>query len=238
VRAARQLPTAQAGSDYIVWGHSEGGQAALFAWNMAGTYGAREGIRMVGAVSVAPPSHLQDVYDHLSGSSNRVYDYMMLAGFNGAYGSRAAPLDAVLTSKGTALLSKLRTACLAPVTAAVNAQPYTQLVKKSPFAVPAWRQLFSKNDPATFATANYVPLLIVHGAADEVIPASTSAQLAGHLCTLAANLERWVYPDQNHGGVLFASAVDMGHWMENRFQNSSDPYQPTGAAGVQVHTCR
>lgn len=238
VRAARQLPTAHAGPDYIVWGHSEGGQAALFAWSMAGSYGARDGIHMVGAVAVAPPSQLEDVYQHLSGTADRVYAYMMLAGFNAAYGNRSAPLDAVLTSKGSALLPKLRTACLGPLAAVVNGSPFAQLVKTSPFTLPAWRQLFTQNDPASFATANQVPLLIVHGAADELIPVTTSAQLTDHLCSLGANVERWVYPDQNHGGVLFASVLDMGHWMQNRFQDSSTPYQPTGVPGVEVHTCR
>jgi len=236
VRAAAQFPNAHAGPDYVVWGHSEGGQAALFAWSLAGSYGG--GIRMVGAIAAAAPSQLRDLYQYLGGTPNRVFDYMMLAGFNAAYGNHAAPLNAVLTSKGAALLPKLQTQCLGPVTAAVNAYPFAQLVKTSPLDLPAWRQLFAQNDPATFGAANSVPLLIVHGTADEVIPVTTSAQLADHLCGLGANLERWVYPDQNHGGVLFASAIDMGHWIQGRFQNSSAHYQPTGTPGVQVRTCR
>jgi pimeloyl-ACP methyl ester carboxylesterase len=239
VLAARNLPNAHVSTDYIVWGHSQGGQSALFAWKLAPTYEERSGVQMVGAVADAPPSDLATIYQSLSGSPNRVYDYMMLAGFNAGYGNRAAPLDAVLTKRGTALLPSLRQGCLASVTAKVNAFPsLSQLVKTNPFDVPAWRRLFTENDPASFNFATRVPLLIVHGGADEVIPVTTSAQLADHLCALGGTVERWVYPDQSHGGALFVSALDMGRWMLNRFQGSSDSVKPTGEPGVQVHTCR
>jgi pimeloyl-ACP methyl ester carboxylesterase len=240
VLAARKLPSAHASKHYIVWGHSEGGQSALFAWKLAKTYGSRSGLQMVGVVAGAPPSQLSTLYQFLSATPYRVYVYMMLAGFNAAYGNSAAPLDDVLAPKGTELLPTLRQGCLASVASTVNAYPFAQLVKSNPFDVAAWRQLFTRNDPASFASAHKVPLLIVHGEADEVIPVATSAQLADHLCSLGADLERWVYPAQSHGGALIVAALDMGHWMTERFadQSSSVRYQPIGEAGVEVHACR
>jgi pimeloyl-ACP methyl ester carboxylesterase len=237
VLAASELPTARVASQYAVWGHSEGGQSALFAWRMATTYGARRGMQMVGAVAAAPPSQLQELYQHLSGTPTRVYDLMMLAGFNAGYGDKAARLDDVLTQNGKDLLPALRTACLATTTAGVNARPFGQLVKTNPFDLPAWKKLFAQNDASSFRTVNQVPLLVVHGSADEIIPADTSARLADDLCAIGGNVQRWVYPDQTHGGVLFVAAVDMGRWIEARFRGSPVPYQPT-AAGVQVHGCR
>jgi len=229
VRAARHVPSAHTSNDYIVWGHSEGGQSALFAWKLAPTYGSRSGMHMVGAVAVAPPSNLPALFSLLSATTNRVYDYMMLAGFNAGYGSGAAPLNAVLTPKGMALLGTVRNGCLASVSSAVNAHAFSELVKTSPFDAPGWKRLFSQNDPASFGSASRVPLLIVHGGADELIPATTSADLSTHLCELGANAERWLYPDQSHSGVLLPSVMDMGHWMLDRFQNSTAPYQPVGA---------
>jgi pimeloyl-ACP methyl ester carboxylesterase len=237
VLAASELPTAHTAMDYAVWGHSEGGQSALFAWRLATTYGARRGMHMVGAVAAAPPSQLQKLYEHLSGTPNRVYDLMMLAGFNVAYGNKAAPLDAVLTQKGKSLLPTLRKSCLASASTAVNAGPFTELVKTTPFDVPAWKQLFTQNDASTFQAVNQVPLLIVHGGADEIIPADTSAGLADELCASGANLERWVYPQQTHGGVLFVAGVDMGRWIASHFQKSPVAYRPT-APGVEVRGCR
>jgi len=237
ILAARHLPSSHASSDYIVWGHSEGGQSALFAWQLA-TYGARSGLEMVGAIAAAPPSQLEALWQSVMPTQYRVYLYMMLAGFNAGYGDTAAPLGTVLTPKGTAVLPTLEKACLGPVTSAVDALPFGELVSSNPFDVPTWRRLFAKNDPANFPSASSVPLLIVHGGADEVVPVSTSALLTNQLCSKGANVERWVYPGQSHGGVLFVSAVDVGRWMINRFQGSVSHYQPTGGtAAVQLSTC-
>jgi dipeptidyl aminopeptidase/acylaminoacyl peptidase len=237
VLAARKLASVHASRNYVVWGHSEGGQSALFAWRLAATYGARAGIRMVGAVAVAPPSDLPALYAFLSTTPSRVYDYMMLAGFNVAYGNGAAPLHDLLTPKGTALLPTLRQGCLASVASAVNAYRFTELVKARPFDIDSWKRLFTQNDPVSFSSASRVPLLIVHGAADELIPAATSARLTTRLCQLGANVERWVYPQQSHAGVLFVSVVDMGRWMLGRFENTRAHYSPTGEPGVEVHNC-
>ena len=38
VRAARNLPEAGAGSDFAVWGHSQGGHASLFTGHLAASY--------------------------------------------------------------------------------------------------------------------------------------------------------------------------------------------------------
>jgi pimeloyl-ACP methyl ester carboxylesterase len=236
VLAIRQLPAAHAGKDYIVWGHSEGGQSALFAWSLATTEGSRSGLRMVGAVAAAPPSQLSVLWQSLSSTPHRVYLYMMLAGFNAAYGDRSAPLGTVLTSKGSALLPKLRQGCLTSVASAVNASPFAALVKANPFDVAVWRRLFTRNDPASFRSANQVPLLIAHGAADEVIPAPTSAVLKDQLCSKRANVERWVYPKQPHD-VVAVSAFDMARWMLMRFQGASVPIQPIGEEGVRVERC-
>jgi pimeloyl-ACP methyl ester carboxylesterase len=238
VLAARHLPSAHVGKTYLVWGHSEGGQSALFAWRLATTYGSRSGVHMVGAVAGAPPSQLPTLYQFLATTPSRFYDYMMLAGFNVGYGNSAAPLSAVLTPKGTALLPTLRQTCLASVASAVNASPFAELVKSNPLEVAAWKKLFMQNDAATFKSAGKVPLLIVHGGADEIIPVATSALLSDHLCALGANLERWVYPTQSHGGVLIVSALDVGHWIQARLAGeSSSDYRPTGETGAQVHTC-
>jgi pimeloyl-ACP methyl ester carboxylesterase len=240
VLAARRIPSARTGGRYIVWGHSEGGHSALFAWRLGATYGSRAGLRMVAAVAGAPPSQLAELYQFLTPTPSRVFLYMMLAGFNAAYGNRAAPLDDVLTPQGQGLLPLLRQECLASLGPAVIAQPFDQVVKANPFDLPAWRRLFTRNDPAAFGSGGDAPLLIVHGAADDVIPASTSGALADNLCRLGADLERWVYVGQSHGGVLTVSAPDLGLWMADRFASptSSVRYRPSDEARVQVDDCQ
>lgn len=237
VRAAHELPGAHAGRTFVVWGHSEGGQTAMYAWNLGPTYGA--GLQLAGVVAGAPPSQFAFVYNSLLNSPFRFYLLMAAAGFNSAYGDRAAPLDEVLTAKGMSLLSVLHQGCFGYLATTLDRYSLPQLVKGDPFKIPAWRTVLSENDPQDIASANSVPLLIYQGSADEQIPAISSQILAAHLCGLGQDLERWLYPGQSHAGVIPVASPDFIHWIADRFAGGSspDPYAPAGESGVQTTTC-
>jgi acetyl esterase/lipase len=56
VRAARQIPGAGAGDRFAVWGHSQGGQAALFTGLEAARYAPE--LKLVGVAAAAPATDL------------------------------------------------------------------------------------------------------------------------------------------------------------------------------------
>jgi len=239
VRAAQHLPAAHASTTYLVWGHSEGGQTAMFAWNLGTRYGSQSGLNLVGVVAGAPPSQFQYIYDALQTSPYRFYLFMAAVGFNTAYGSNAAPLNQVLTSKAINLIPDLSKGCFNYLESTFDKYSMTELVKANPFNVSAWKPLLAANDPGDFSTSNAVPLLIYQGGSDEQIPVVSTQLLASHLCGLGQDLERWIYPGLSHTGVIPVSANDMIHWMTDRFAGDPDPdpYQPTGEAGIQTTTC-
>src|SRR5436305_7906337 len=59
VRAAHRLRPAHAGVQFAVWGHSQGGQASLFAGQLAGSYAPD--LHLVGAAAGAPAPKLPDL---------------------------------------------------------------------------------------------------------------------------------------------------------------------------------
>ncbi len=59
VRAAQQLPTADASSNYVVWGWSEGGQTAMFVQEIASSYAPS--LDLEGVIAMAPPSNFQSL---------------------------------------------------------------------------------------------------------------------------------------------------------------------------------
>ena len=238
VSAARHLAVAHTSTTYIVWGHSEGGQPAMFAWHLGPSYGSKNGLHMVGTVAGAPPSQFAYIYDALQTSPYRFYLFMAAAGYNIAYGNRAAPLTAVLTRTAMGLLPDLKKGCFNYLESTLDKYSMAQLVKTNPFNLSSWKVLLTKNDPASFS-ANDIPLLIYQGGADEQIPVVSTQLLAQHLCSQGQDLERWIYPGQSHAGVVPVAAPDLVHWMADRFAGDPDPdpYQPTGEAGVQVTTC-
>jgi hypothetical protein len=236
VRAARHLPAAHASTNYVVWGHSEGGQTAMFALKIGPTYAPE--LHLKGVVAGAPPSQFYAVYTFLKASPFRYYLLMAAEGFHVAYGPKA-PLNEVLTPEGIKSISLLSKGCDSYLAAQVDKFSISAISKTDPFNVPAWRALLNANDPGTFGVASPVPLLMIQGGSDEQIPVVSTQLLAHHLCGLGQTLRRWIYPGQSHSGVIAVSAPDMVRWIADRFAGDPAPnsYVPSGQPGVQTTTC-
>ena len=237
VRAAHNLTAAHASRNYVVWGHSEGGQTAMYALSIGATYAPEYNLK--GVVAGAPPSQFSLIYAFLKTSPYRYYLLMAAGGLNAAYGDTVAPLDQLLKPAGMALIPDLDRGCTGYLSKVMGNLDVSKLVKADPFKIPAWRKVLMYNDPENFATASAAPLLMIQGGNDEQIPVASTQLLAQHLCKIGQNLERWIYPGQSHAGVITPSAPDMIHWIADRFAGvtSPDPYKPTGLAGIQTTTC-
>ena len=237
VRAAQHLTAAKASTNYVVWGHSEGGQTAMFALAIGGSYAPE--LTLKGVVAGAPPSQFQFIYGFLRTSPFRYYLLMVGAGWNSAYGNAVAPLSEVATPKAISLLPILEQGCSAYIAAQTKKYPISQIIKADPYTIPAWRQLEIANDPGQLTTASPAPLLIIQGGADEQIPVVTTQLLEQHDCSIGQEVQRWVYPGLSHAGVIPVSLPDMVHWISDRFAGvaAPDPYQPTGATGVDISDC-
>ena len=237
VRAAEQLPSVDVSKNYVVWGHSQGGQTAMYAHNIAPKYAPE--LTLKGVVAGAPPSQFDLIYDYLKTSKYRYYLLMSAGGLNAAYGDKAAPLDKVLTPKGIALLDELDKGCSDYLSKTLGAVSIDETNLANPFDVPEWKKLFLANDPKNFTSTNDIPLLIIHGGADEQIPTVSSQLLTTKLCGLGQSMQRWVYPGQSHSGVIATSATDMVDWMKARFAGGpvSADSAPSGQTDTEVTGC-
>jgi alpha-beta hydrolase superfamily lysophospholipase len=237
VRVARQMKVAHASKHYVVWGHSEGGQTAMYALHIGANYAPT--LSLDGVVAGAPPSQFSLLYTFLKNSPFRHYLLMAAGGLNKAYGNKAAPLDEVLTPLGIKHVADLDKGCTSYVVQQLAGIDTSQLVKQDPFTVPAWKKVLMANDPQNFAQKSAAPLLMIQGGNDEQIPVASTQILATHLCNIGQDLERWIYPGQSHAGVISPSAADMIHWIGDRFAGGSnpDPYMPTGQSDIDITVC-
>lgn len=243
VRAARNL-SSDVSADYLVWGHSQGGHAAMFSLNIADTWAPE--LNLVGAIAGAPPSQLNLVYDFLRNSPYRFYLLMVGGAINAAYGDDAAPLDDVMNPNGIAKLPLLEQGCggfLADQTEGIDVEDL--MVQQpdgtyNPFSNPTWGPLIAAQDPQNFTTPAREPLLIIHGGADEQIPTVSSEMLANQLCPTGQNLERWMYPGRSHSGVIAPSFTSMVEWMDARFAGkpAPDAEAPGGQDDIVDTICR
>jgi pimeloyl-ACP methyl ester carboxylesterase len=237
VRAARNLPDVHASDRYLVWGHSQGGHAAMFALDMANSWAPD--LDLVGVVAGAPPSQLSLVYQALKASPFKYYLLMAAAGFNAGFGDQEAPLDKVLTPAGLAAIPTVDEGCTDAISKATAGLDTDQLVKADPDTVPEWAKLLDENDPGKFPAPAKQPLLIIQGGNDEQIPVAATALMFDQLCQIHQVEQRWIYPGQSHAGVIGPSYADMLHWINARFAGdpAPDPTPPTGQPDVQTQTC-
>jgi acetyl esterase/lipase len=210
VRAARQIPGAMVSNRFVTWGHSQGGHAALFAGELAGTWAPD--LKLLGVVAGAPPSQLSNVGDAVSTSPFRGYLFMVAAGLQAA--DPTLNFNDVMTAKAQEVLPVVDTGCNSEVFAAFNKVPMDQLLIKDGLLKDPWKSALSANEPGKVKTN--APILIIHGDKDEQIPVETSALLKKKLCALGNSVERKIYPGQDHGGAALASLFEVTAWLSLR----------------------
>jgi predicted esterase len=81
--------------------------------------------------------------------------------------------------------------------------------------VEPWADLAAANDPGRVATDS--PILIVHSAADEVVPPTLSELLVQRMCSEGQVVERRVYDKgQGHGEAVPDAVSDAFEWLQQR----------------------
>jgi len=258
VRAARNLPVAQASTNYLVWGFSEGATTAMSASNIAATYAPE--LTLKGTVAEATGTVSPAIVQVGLRTTDWPLLFMDVGGFNSAYGNTAAPLAQMLTPTGIKLITtvlKTEHECLNSIMGIAarytSSQVFLPSVVRAGAALPAaWAKLIEENNPATYTIASTAPVLLLHGTIDTTVPQALSSQLADDLCTLKPpeQLERWLYTGLGHNTLLgyatgprnangnsdaiFGSSNtidDIVQWMSDRFTGGPwpDPYVPTGS---------
>lgn len=210
--AARSLPEADAGAQLAIFGYSQGGHGALWAGQLAEEWAPE--YELVGTVAGAPATELPLIF----GTAGRLriagFLYMIIAGFNDAYPD--APLSDVLTPAGEAELGAVDQGCTGDVLRHFAALDATQLLVPDGAATGPWARLADENNPGNVKTD--APILILHSAADETVPAALSAALFERMCGLGQVAERRVYENgQGHVQAAPGAVVDGLAWIQQRF---------------------
>lgn len=216
-KAIRSLPGNTVGTRLVVWGHSQGGHASLFAGELAKTWAPK--LSLKGVVAGAPPSQLGNVRASLATSPFRGYLLMVAAGVSAA--RPELDLNTVLTPKGVEVLPVVDRGCNATVFAEANKYPLADLIKVEGLKDPAWANALAENEPGVRKIS--APVLIIHGDVDEQIPVETSATLKKVMCAAGTSVTRKIYPGADHGGAALLSVFEVSAWLKARVDGKLAP---------------
>jgi fermentation-respiration switch protein FrsA (DUF1100 family) len=211
VRTVDDVPGGIEPGPVVVWGHSQGGHAALWAGQLAAEWTPE--LDVVGVVAGAPATELPLIAKALQNGPFQGYLALGAAGLNAAEPERA-DLSVVMSQEAIDLLGVVDEGCADAVHEVYNALPYDRFAIADPGEVEPWKSILEENDPGHVTTE--VPILVIHGEQDEQIPVAASALLFDRLCGLGQVIERRTYPGVNHTGVLAPSFDDMVGWMQAR----------------------
>ena len=206
VPAAHQLVDSLAPQWFAV-GHSQGGQAALYAAKVAA---ARAPDYPLGAtVAIAPASHLELLVPTVAAGdspADYVYALYALAGLDAVDTSH--PLEDALGPEGVSRMERITTTgCLVDTYSEFQSVPTDGVFELGPAEMKeVSARLGAMGDPDRTTVPG--PVLVVQGATDLDVPAAVTAPMAQHLKDLGADVTYREYPDRNHDQVLGPSICD------------------------------
>lgn len=212
VTAARHLSPALSTTWFAV-GHSQGGQAALFATRAAAR---APGLHLAGTVAIAPASSLELLLPAvLSGGdpSDLTYGLYSLIGLSTV--DPQVKVADLLGPLGRARLpAVLDGECLEETDKALSGQPTAQIFQ-SPVPDALVSELSAElrqyGDPDTSATVG--PVLVVQGSDDQDVPAGLTDAMVKRLQALGSDVTQRVYPGLDHDRVIGPSACDVLAWL-------------------------
>jgi alpha-beta hydrolase superfamily lysophospholipase len=222
VRAAHRLHAAHAGTEFAVWGHSQGGQAALFTAQIAPSYAP--GLRLVGAVAGAPLPDLPALFRvNVPSPTARSLIAITLVAWERYY--RDPRLQAFLSPQAQAAALRIARYCLysnEPLSAipVALASQFT-VTGAPPWHEQPWRSIVLASTPANEPVA--VPVLLTQGGADQIVPPALTERLARRMCARGERVELRLYPSVGHAEAGIVVAPDVASWIGERFAGRPAP---------------
>lgn len=225
VRAARNIPAAHASNRVVVWGHSQGGQSALFAGQLASTYAPE--LKLLGVAAAAPAGELgqilQDDYKELEGLV-----VISFALWSWSHTQPGADLADIVGPDARDLIDSIASRCVNSNKDIFEDLPAAEVEKLAgtidPAKLtshPAWARIEQQNTPKT--SGHGVPLLIAQGTADTIIHPPTTEALVAGFCKSGRTVDFFTMPGVNHPLAGLEAAPQVAGWAANLFAGKPVP---------------
>lgn len=220
VRAAADLPTG-AGATYAVWGHSQGGQAALWTGITAEAYAPELDLTAVAAA--APAIELAELVtadvDTLGG---RLLLSMGLVAWSEVFDD--APLDAVLQPVARPVARGIADRCIETTAQSLAALPEVATARVLPFlaidptTTEPWAGILANNTPN--APIN-VPVFVGQGLDDPIINPDITLRAVQARCDDGEQVTYTAYPGVGHIAAGRTAAPDAMAFIGTLFNGDS-----------------
>ena len=222
VRAAKNVPGSGAGSRYAVWGHSQGGHAALFTGQLSRDYAPE--LTLVGVAAIAPATDLEQLLkDDIDERVGRVLASMALVSWGQVYDTS---VDAILNPPARPIVKRVAKDCVENVLegykVALDSWTLTpRFLSKEVYSEPPWSRIIAENKPGQAPAG--APVYVFQGMADKCVRPQVTAAFVEGLCARGERVEYDTLIDGDHLTAGIRSAEAAAAWMSDRFEGKPPP---------------
>ncbi|MET0812184.1 MAG: alpha/beta fold hydrolase [Microbacterium sp.] len=210
-RAAQHVLGGAVSDRLVLWGHSQGGQAALFAAERAGDYAPEFDLEAVAVA--APAADLTDLMGaHLDDISGVTIGSYAFSAFAGIYD---LPLDDILTPAAIAIQPQMNELCLLSNIAELHriGQPVVgDFTTTDPTTTEPWASLLKENSAGSVAFD--APLFIAQGLDDELVIPQDTKDFAEHEASLGMDVTYHEVSFATHGTIAYLAVPGLLQWLD------------------------
>jgi alpha-beta hydrolase superfamily lysophospholipase len=222
VRALKFIPSADAGNSFAVWGHSQGGNSALFTAALASSYAPE--LHLVATVASAPAAELLPLLNETYDSSLAwVIGPEVLTSWPTVYPGLS--VRQITTAAGYDNYKRIAEQCItsAAVEGLIRNAINQHFFKVNPVNVPRWRAV-AQEETAPLLSASQ-PLMVAESLNDEVVLPNTTALYIERACAVGSDLTSLWLADVGHIQLAPTIAPSVINWLGDRFADR--PTAPT-----------
>src|ERR1700728_653932 len=223
VRVAGRLPGAGGGKRFVVWGHSQGGHAALFTGVIAKTYAPE--LDLLGVAAAAPATDLATLMNEdIDSVGGKNITAMTLWSWQRVFD---ANMDKVIDPRAKPAIDRLAQECIeGPFDLRrrqLTEQPLEQyfLTVKHPSDIEPWHRLLVENSPGVLPPE--IPVFLAQGTEDVIIHPDVTKAYEDKLCKAGSKVHMLSMPNIGHGRAAQASTQAMLEWTSDRFTGTPAP---------------
>lgn len=217
IRAVGQMKEFRLSDGAVVWGHSQGGHAALWTGGLAPSYAPE--LNILGVAAVAPASDLRPLLEAVQGTTvGRIMSSFVLQSYAQAYPD--VEFDAYVAAPTRWLARDMSGRCLAgreALFSVVEALAMGGSIFHVPPASGPLGERLAQNTPDRPLRQ---PLLVAQGLADDLVLPEIQAKFVQALCNAGQALEYRTYAQRDHLSVVAPDSpfiADLVRWTEDRF---------------------
>ena len=218
VRAARDLPDAGASGRFAVWGHSQGGHAALYTGELAARYAPD--LELVGVATAAPATYLIELLDtdKSSPSGKDITAWALLSWAR----LQDVPVTNFVEPDAMPAFEEVAKDCIQSLAQFEHIEKderplqHEQFLKINPTTVEPWRAMMLRNSPGQAPAG--APVFIAQGTADTTVRPDITKRFGEALCKQGVRVSFVELPGVTHTFAARDSASAALAWMTDRFR--------------------